>query len=195
MDVLYYDSRLTPYHKAHSTYVVALHDNPGGDVRFINNLFVSGGDASQYSKTLLPAIFDGNVYTKGSVMPTISRIQRRFGEMNKDAREQLKKYKDQDAIERNTLINDFDASVNLVHQNDGMYLEIALDKNWLTKKRKLITTKELTKAIIPKLPFENVDGSPVKIDTDYSGKKRNKTNPFPGPFEVLNSGKQRIKLW
>ena len=53
----------------------------------------------------------------------------------------------------------------------------------------------LGKAVIPDLPFENADGSPLKIDTDYFGKKRDTTNPFPGPFEVKESGKQKIKVW
>lgn len=39
MNVIAYDSRLTPYHKPHSTFVEKLHDNPGGDVQFVNNLF------------------------------------------------------------------------------------------------------------------------------------------------------------
>jgi alpha-N-arabinofuranosidase len=44
------------------------------------------------------------------------------------------------------------------------------------------------------LPFENTDGSPLKIDTDYFGNKRNAANPSPGAFEIKQSGKQKIKL-
>jgi alpha-N-arabinofuranosidase len=196
MDVVAYDARLTPYHKPHSTYVVALHDNPGGDIQFINNLFVNGGDASQYSKALLPVVFDGNVYTKGSVRATTSNEPKKFGEMNEKASEQMNNYKEQNATEQNALIKtDFDASVNLSKQYQEMYLELALDKNWLTQKRNPVTTETLTNAIIPNLPFENVDGSEVKIDTDYFGKKRDVKNPSPGPFEVTKSGKQTIKVW
>jgi alpha-L-arabinofuranosidase len=196
IDVIAYDSRLTPYHKPHSTSVVMLHDNPGGDVRFINNLFVNGGDASQYSKALLPVVFDGNVYTKGSVRATINNEKLKFGEMNENAKEQMKKYKEQDALEQNALIKDnFDASLNLLNQNQEFYLEILCDKNWLTQKRNLVTTETLTKVIIPNLPFENVDGSPLKIDTDYFGEKRNVENPFPGPFELTKDGKQSLKVW
>ena len=36
-----FDGRLTPFHKAHSTEVAGLHDNPCGDDRFYNNLFVN----------------------------------------------------------------------------------------------------------------------------------------------------------
>ena len=35
-----FDGRMTPFHKAHSTEVAGLHNNPCGDDRFYNNLFV-----------------------------------------------------------------------------------------------------------------------------------------------------------
>lgn len=196
MDVVEYDSRLTPLMKPHSTYVVALHDNPGGDMQFVNNLFVKGGDAGQYTTVLLPVIFDGNLYTKGSVRAIGSKEPKKYGEMSKDAKEKLKEYKESEAKETNALVKpDFDAAATLLNKDDGMYLEIYFDKNWLLQKRKLVTTLILNKAIIPDLPFENVDGSPLLIDTDYFGKKRNTQNPSPGPFEITKSGKLQIKVW
>lgn len=198
VEVINYDARLTPYMKPHSTYVAALHDNPGGNIQFINNMFVNGGNASQYSKALLPVLFNGNVYTKGSVRAVLSgNDKKRFGEMNKNASEQMKKYKDQAAIEKNALVNDdFDAAVNLSKTGSNMYLEINLDKKWLTaQKRQLVTTQTLQRAVIPNLPFENTDGSPLKIDNDYFGNKRNAANPSPGPFEIVNSGTQKLKVW
>ncbi len=38
--MLPFDSRQTPFLKAHSTEVAGFHDNPRGDDRFYNNLFV-----------------------------------------------------------------------------------------------------------------------------------------------------------
>jgi alpha-N-arabinofuranosidase len=196
MDVIDFDARLTPYHKPHSSDVVALHDNPGGDVQFINNLFVNGGNASQYSKALLPVLFEGNVFTKGSVRPAAVKENQRFGEMDKTGKEKLAKYKVQPAIERNGLVLDsFDAGANLLKHDNGMYLEITLDKNWLAQKRKLVTTSTLTKAVVPNLPFELVDGTPFIINTDYFGKKRKRSNPSPGPFEISGKGIRRMKLW
>ena len=196
IDVIHYDARLTPYMKPHSTYVVALHDNPSGDVQFINNLFVNGGDASQYSKALLPVVFDGNVYTKGAVRAVKNDGKDRFGEMNKDAEKQMKEYKEHTATETKASVDEgFDASVNLLQQEKKIYLEIVFDKKWLTQKHKLVTTETLTKAVVPDLPFENVDGSPLRIDKDYLGKKRNIENPSPGPFEIKDSGKQKIEVW
>jgi len=197
IDVVDYDARLTPYHKPHSTFVEALHDNPGGDVRFFNNLFTQGSDVSQYGKQLLPVTFNGNVYAKGSILIAGTKEGQRFGEMNRNAQEQMKNYKEQQASEINALVkNDFDASVNLVQQDKNMFLEISVDKKWLTEqKRKLVTTELLGKVLIPELPFENPDGSGVVIDSDYSGKRRNPKNPSPGPFEIRSSGKQKIKVW
>ena len=39
---------MTPFHKAHSTEVAGLHNNPCGDDRYYNNLFVQRGDLSPY---------------------------------------------------------------------------------------------------------------------------------------------------
>lgn len=196
IDVVNYDSRLTPFMKPHSTYVAALHDNPGGDVQFINNLFVNGADVSQYSKALLPVIFEGNVYTKGSIRATGNEGQKKFGEMDRNAKEKMGKYQEHDAIELNALVkDDYDALPILLVRDNQVYLEIALDKNWLIQQRKLVTTLTLGKAIIPGLGFENAGGSFVQIGTDYLGNKRNSANPSPGPFEILSDGKQRIKVW
>jgi len=196
MNMLVYDSRLTPYDLPHSTAVACLNDNPGGDVQFLNNLFVNGGDVNHYSNALLPVRFDGNVYTKGSVRAIGLISKRGNGELNKNANEQMKKYQEHKAVETNALVkDDFDAAINLLKQDKFTYVEIAFDKEWLTQKRKLITTPMLGKAVISNLPFENPDGSAIKIDTDYFGTRRNLSNPSPGPFEILNTGKQKIKVW
>ncbi|WP_423126984.1 right-handed parallel beta-helix repeat-containing protein [Gaoshiqia sp. Z1-71] len=197
LHVISFDSRLTPYHKPHSTEIAGMHDNPGGGIQFFNNLFINGGDASQYSRALLPVVFDGNVYTKGSVMATRGKGKKmEFGEMNEGAREQLSRYTEQDAVERNLLLaKDFDATVSLTQRDNEVYLEIALDKNWLEQNRYIITTASLSKAIVPDLPYENPDGSPVIINLDYFGNKRSSDNPSPGPFEINQSGKQTIKVW
>lgn len=193
MDVIAYDARLTPYHKPHSTFVEDLHDNPGGDHRFINNIFVDGGNAGQYDQAILPVTFEGNVFTKGSKRPVPGNNERRYREISGSG----KNMKEQIAVEKNTLDRPgFDAQAKLTTGKDGVYLEIFLDKNWLAgQKRNLIDSDLLDKVIIPDLPFENPDGSKMVIDTDYSGKRRNTRNPSPGPFEISASGKQKIKVW
>jgi alpha-N-arabinofuranosidase len=91
---------------------------------------------------------------------------------------------------------DFDPQIKLTETPDSFYLELALDKAWSTDQtRKLVTTDLLGRAAIPNLPFENADGSSIRMNTDYFGKKRNERNPFPGPFELPKGGKQRLKVW
>src|SRR5690348_13510155 len=165
--VINYDSRLTPYMLPHSTFVKALHDNPSGDVRFINNLFVNGADVSQYSKALLPVSFDGNVYTKGTVRIKNVETKKSYGEMTEAGKEKMKEYKEQTAQESNAVVDTgFDAEEKLITANNKVYLQILLDKKWLQHKRQIVTTKNLGKAIVPDLPFKNPDGSVVKIRSE-----------------------------
>lgn len=59
---------------------------------------------------------------------------------------------------------------------------------------RLVTTELLGAARIPNLPYVNPDGSPIAIDTDYFGKKRNPDTPTPGPFESPAAGTVGINL-
>ena len=198
IDATAFDSRITPYHKSHSTQITDMHDNPGGDVQFLNNLFVKKGDAGMYSRMMLPVLFNGNVFTNGSVMPIPGKsIKLKFEGMNKKgAKEQLDKYKEQEAVVQNSLeAMDFDAEVKIQKNDNKVFLEIVMDKNWLSQKRELVTTDILPNAVIPNLPYVNPDGSPIIINTDYFGTNRNNNNPSPGPLEITKSGKQTIQVW
>jgi alpha-N-arabinofuranosidase len=91
---------------------------------------------------------------------------------------------------------DYDPRIRLSEESDGWYLEIRLDKTWAEKARRpLVTTDLLGMALTPDAPFENPDGTPLRIDTDYFGKPRDGNNPFPGPFENRDSWPRTIKLW
>jgi hypothetical protein len=52
----------------------------------------------------------------------------------------------------------------------------------------------LGEALVSKQKFESPDGNALQIDIDYFGKKRNKTNPTPGPFENPEEGKIELFL-
>ncbi|MHC4620514.1 MAG: right-handed parallel beta-helix repeat-containing protein [Planctomycetota bacterium] len=184
-------SRKTPYHLPHSTAVVGLREISGGDNRFFNNILVAGyeGNAGQYdpeykkrtgygnesyglqayNDAAFPVVSDRNVYLKGA-KPYINETSR---------------------VER----PDFDPSIEMVEQGDNVYLHITLDKSFRSLNNKLVTTRLLGKAMIPGQAFENPDGSPLKIDTDYFGRKRNDANPSAGPFEDTGDGKLKLKVW
>ncbi|NLU91965.1 right-handed parallel beta-helix repeat-containing protein [Chitinophaga sp. Ak27] len=195
MDVIHYDSRMTPFMMPHSTFVTALHDNPDGDVRFINNLFVNGSNASQYSSALLPVTFNGNVYTKGATGIIKDKLKKGYGEIDQQAQQKMQRYKEAPAKEERAVTDTtFNAHTRLVNEKASIFLEINTNKNWLSIDRDIVTTEGLGKTLIPGLFFENPDGSPVKITTDYNGKQRN-VHPSPGPFEMGAGGKLHFKVW
>jgi len=162
--------RKTPFHKPHSTEVAGLHNIPGGDDRFYNNIFTSHeGLLSAYNR------FGDSVHAGGNVFLTGARASKQ--EIHPLEQPQ------------------FNPGVELVEKPDGMYLRITLDASWARQPRPLVTTKLLGKAKIPQVPYERPDGSPYRIDTDYFGNKRNAANPFPGPFELPEDKRQVLKVW
>jgi len=63
------------------------------------------------------------------------------------------------------------------------------------QQRVVVTTELLGKAEIPDALFEQLDGTPYRLDTDYLGKKRAPENPVPGPFALTGEQATRLKLW
>jgi alpha-N-arabinofuranosidase len=162
------ERRQTPYLKAHATEVAGLHGNSSGDERYYNNIFVNGGLAG-YDKAVLPVFMGCNVFLKGA-------------KPSKHEADPL-------------VIQHADPGLKLLEKADGLYLEMSLDKACARQQCTLVTTELLGKAKTPSLAYEQPDGSPYRIDTDYFGKKRNETNPSAGPFENPGEGKHRMKVW
>ncbi len=78
---------------------------------------------------------------------------------------------------------------------DDHLLRITIPDSLSATKTTLVTTRLLGNARIPNLSYENRDGSPLGIDTDYFGKRRNSANPTPGPFENPGVGSLELKVW
>ncbi|MBW7988870.1 MAG: DUF1565 domain-containing protein [Planctomycetes bacterium] len=161
--------RETPFHKAHSTEVAGLQNIQGGDDRFYNNLIIQPGGLDGYDKATLPVQIEGNVYYNGAKPYSNEKIY-------------LEKA-------------DFDPEVKVVGKGDSVFLHITLDDSWYALDNRLVTTSLLGRAKIPNAAFENPDGTALKINTDYFGKKRNEANPSAGPFENPGEGKLTLKVW
>jgi alpha-N-arabinofuranosidase len=167
------DKRVTPYLKAHTTELAGMYastDGDSGDHRFYNNLIVAPCNLRALDRSALPCFAAGNVFDKGS-------------EPSKFDTDPLLK-------------PDFDRGVQITRKADGWYLDLTLDPAWAREQpRKLVTTELLGKAKVPDLPFENIGGSRYVVGTDYFGRRRSASNPFPGPFEPPKGGKLTIKVW
>lgn len=175
--------RETPYHPPHTTTVAGLRSIQGGDNRFYNNIFVGGGKppagtASQqaagfglwvYDDRELPLQTGGNVYYNAA-----------------------RPY----AKESQCLLQQgVDPGLKLVQKGGGVSLHLAMGPALASAKTALVTTEMLGQAKIPGLPYENPDGSPLKVDTDYFGKPRSGESPAAGPFENPGAGPVVVKVW
>ena len=165
------DPRLTPFLKPYSTAIAGFHNNPCGDARFYNNVFLGRTDLSPYNNAALPVQMEGNVYLMDA---------------------QPSKYELQPVRKP-----DYNPAVEVVEKNGKWYLAINLEKSWSEKiKPKPVTGKLLGTAVIPEQSFEEINGNPVLFNTDYLGIERNTKNPVAlGPFEITKSGRQQIRVW
>ena len=164
------EKRKTPYMKKHSAEVAGLAPNKSGDERFYNNILVGEADLGGYDKAILPVWMDGNVFLNGA--------------------------KPCKAEKEPLLLPEFDPALNLVEKSDAWFLELTTDKTWSSSHpNKLITSELLGIVEVPNLPYVKPDGKLYFIEKDYNGTKRNSNNPFAGPFEISDDGKQLIKVW
>ena len=170
-------SRLTPYHLAHSTELAGLKETRCGDNRFFNNIFVGGASEVQgrfsglnryANNEFFPVFVDGNVYMNGALP---------FPE------------------EKNFLQLEANPEIEISDKNENVFVRFHFDNKINKVKTRTVTTGLLGKAIAPNLPFENRDGTMVRIDYDYFGTKRNSINPTPGPFEKPDTGEIEIGVW
>lgn len=168
-------SRTTPYHLPHSTQLAGLKKTFCGDDRFYNNIFVAGvpeksgrySGLKLYNNAELPMFVDGNIYLNGA------------NRYNKES---------------NFLQNEYDPEIEVIEDGENVYLYIKLDKSIHKMKNQLVTTQLLGKALIPNQWYENPNGSPLTIDYDYFGNRRDKRNPTAGPFENPGNGKLKLKV-
>lgn len=146
-----------------------MHNIPGGDHRFYNNLFVGGTGLSPYGSAALPMRMAGNVFLGGA----------------KPAKQEAEPI----------VLPEFAPEVKLLDTADGHFLKIALGGAWAEQPRPLVTTDLLGKAWIPDLPFEQPDGSAYRLDRDYFGQPRNASSPTPGPLALKPDGTHVMKVW
>ena len=181
-------ARLTPYHPAHSTTVAGLAGIKGGDHRFYNNFVVGQGLSGNTPKTTakpdatidgfglwmydsreFPLQTGGNVYFNGA---------------RPYARETAP-----------LLLPAVVPKPTLSEKDGSVYLRLNLGLAALKAATVLVTTELLGKAKIPGVGYENPDGSPLQVDTDYFGVQRTAAKTAPGPFDNPGTDGSDLKVW
>ena len=162
--------RQTPYHEPHSTAVAGITEIEGGDDRFYNNLFVGGNGLVTYDDAARPVWMAGNVFFDGA------------GASEHEP----------------SAVSEPDQSplVELFEEGDAVFLHTDVDRSPLDRAdTELVTTDLLGTAGVPDLPYVAPDDTPIRIDTDYFGTKREGERPVPGPFADPRDGPAYHALW
>ena len=193
--------RATPYHFPHSTQAAGCAVVYSGDDRLYRNLFVFNGktpsdgfyagtagyddcttpeeypkeliaqgntDADKYYKVSQPVYVNGNAY---------------YG--------QAKGFR----AEANSLSEaGFETNAKVVQEDGKTYLELDLPQAPRCDAAGYIGTADLGMPRITEELFENPDGTPILLDTDLTGARRD-ARTMIGPLETIKEGHNRIPVW
>ena len=163
-------TRETPYAEPHSTRLHGIRVNNPGDDRYINNIFAGAGPSfnpgwggmDQQQLDQVPFDMEGNLYLNGAVPPVFDPHP--------------------------VVLADVKPPFRLANE-DGL-VEWSVDPAWLRQQhRAIVTAKRLGIAQVPDLPYEMPDGTPMKVDYDFSEVVRGFENTMPGPIESSGSGR------
>ena len=188
--------RFTPYHGNHTTEIAGVVCVYGDDDRWYQNIFAGNAEETdEYKKGT--AQYNGcptsieeycsEEHTAEGSKETGRQTAYIDGNCYFNGAEAFEK-------EKNKVISNDDICPRFVNENEKVYLEINVPQEVLQVKTRLISTENLELPRITEQPYENPDGTPLTINTDYLGGCRTEM-PTPGPFEEIESGYNKILVW
>ncbi|MCX6972442.1 MAG: carbohydrate-binding protein [Verrucomicrobia bacterium] len=164
------EQRQTPFMESHSTEIVnaeALINQ--SDDRYYNNIFVGAKGTSALDEHGFSLTGTGNVFLAGAVPSK----------------------HEQNAV----AAKEFDPQIELTKEPDGWWLKMKVDPAWDSVRRNLVTTDLLGVAAVTGAPYEQGDGKPYLLDTDYFGNKWPENHPSPGVIPLTGVEEIRVKVW
>lgn len=188
--------RSTPYHGNHTTKIAGFCCIYGDDDRWYQNIFL--GETKETD--------DGKAGTGGydgcpASMEEYLREEHTGEGSNETGRQPA--YIDGNCYfngataydrEKHNYISAESAHPKFIYENGTVYLEMDIPEEIRNVSTKVIGTADLESPRICDQPYENPDGTPLSIDTDYFGNERADV-PLPGPMENLKCGHNRIAVW
>lgn len=199
VDVL---DRSTPYHFPHSTEVAGTALVFSGDDRLYQNIFIGG--APVYTEE---SVHGTKGYDEFDLISMEEYVEKITSAGNGD-HEMFDTVKQPVYINQNGYLNgakafyredinfmsDADPEAKIVKEGDETYLEINVEKGLLEIPTRILDTRMLDMVRIVEAPYEDPDGNPIVLDSDYLGCKRDSA-PAAGPIQGLKEGYNKIKIW
>jgi Right handed beta helix region len=204
--------RATPYHRPHSTQVAGYAVIYGADDRYVGNIFLGGDAADAYGPAAFgsapagygTAGYDGHPATfeeylaRVAVRPA-SHDHRRFPGVKQPAYLRGNVYGPGArafAGEDSALALPGDVSFEVADEGDEVYLEARLPADFARVRLGIVTGADLPRVRFADADFEERDGSPVVIDVDLLGERKDPGHDYPaGPVAGLGPGPARIRVW
>ena len=199
VDVL---DRSTPYHFPHSTEVAGTALVFSGDDRLYQNIFIGG--APVYTEE---SVHGTKGYDEFDLISMEEYVEKITSAGNGD-HEMFDTVKQPVYINQNGYLNgakafcredinfmsDADPEAKIVKEGDETYLEINVEKGLLEIPTRILDARMLDMVRIVEAPYEDPDGNPIVLDSDYLGCKRDSA-PAAGPIQGLKEGYNKIKIW
>ena len=198
MRLLKVPDRSTPYHFPHTTQVAGTAVVYGGDDRLYNNLFV-GGEGIENCGT---AGYNPNTASYEEYIDRV--LSQGVGDLENFLKVEQPVYISANAYlngaegfdrERDACTDKaFNPAVKIVEDGSEVYLEMNVKQEMLEVPAKIVSTGTLGTVRIVDAIFDDPNGNPIVLDTDYTGARRAE-KPTVGPFEGLKPGFNRVKVW
>lgn len=199
VDVL---DRSTPYHFPHSTEVAGTALVFSGDDRLYQNIFLGG--APVYTEE---SVHGTAGYDEFELISMDEYTEKIMSAGNGD-HEMFDTVKQPVYINRNGYLNgakafyreescfmsDVDPEAQIVKDGDETYLVMNVEKGLFELPTEILHTGMLDMVRIVEAPYEDPDGNPIVLDSDYLGSQCSST-PLAGPLQCLKEGSNRIKIW
>ena len=191
--------RATPYHFNHTTDIAGYAFLYGNDVRFYQNIFAGTGEVCEKWK-LGTAGYDGSPVSMDEYIKNVSQLD---GDHEKYYTAKQPVYINKNCYsgnasiferEEDKLFMHTDINPTIMEEDGKVYIALDVTEELFSVPTVLITTEILPPPRIVDLPYENPDGSPLRIDSDLLGNPRG-DSPTVGPIELLQQGHNKILVW
>ncbi len=204
--------RPTPYHTSHSTQVAGYAAIHGGDDRLIGNVFLRGDMdiASAYGPAFTrgmsagygTAVYNGHPASMQEYRVLIADPTRGDHERFMDVKQPV--YLRDNVYaggaesfegEKGAVALD-EVTVRVVDEGGQVFLETELPAAFDDALTTAVVAADLPPVRFVDADFEDADGSPVSLDTDLTGERKDGSGTYPaGPIAALRSGSSRTQVW
>lgn len=206
--------RPTPYHVPHSTEVAGYAATYGGDDRWVGNIFVGNGslhgdtsmayDACTWAGTLIAygtSVYDGHPASFAEYAETVRAalpgdVDRFIGLKNPVYLRSNLYLSGSRPYERESdaVVNSDPADLSVTTIDGSVTLRITLPADFTDLEVPVVTTAALGKVRMVDADFENPDGSPLRLDVDLLGDRRDDPS-VAGPVHSLTGGQNTVTIW